>query len=159
LAMAISCNPDILIADEPTTSLDVIVQSEILSLMKDLKRKLGLSIFFITHNLGIIAQIADKVAIIYVGRIMEFGDVMTIYKSPRHPYTKGLLHSIPRIDKSVNKLVSIKGDVPDMINPPTGCPFHPRCPYAKDYCSRKNTKLEEVFEGHFTACLRDKQIN
>lgn len=157
IALAISCNPELFIADEPTTAVDVIVQRQILELLRDLKNELNMSLLLITHDIGIVAELCDKVAVMYAGRIVEFGDAETIFpsKSSRHaihPYTTDLLNSIPQLDKKSQNLVSIKGVVPDMINPPSGCRFHPRCPYVIDLCIEKNPELIEIESGHLVAC-------
>lgn len=155
LGMAISCDPDLLIADEPTTALDVIIQAEVLDLLKDLKEKLNLSIILITHDLGVVVNLADRIAVMYAGRIMELGDKMKIFTSPRNPYTIGLLASIPDIGEEQRELISISGDVPDMVNPPSGCRFHPRCPYVYSRCIDELPLLKEVDKGHFVACFRE----
>jgi len=157
LAMACSCNPDLLIADEPTTALDVIVQDEILDVLNDLKQRLNSAILLITHDLGIVAQLADRVAIMYCGKIQEISDVYTLYKEPKHPYTIGLLNSIPKLG-SLEKLQAIEGDVPDPINPPSGCRFHPRCPYAKEICKKEEPINTEIKEGHHILCHRWEEI-
>ena len=155
LAMALSCNPDLLIVDEPTTALDVIVQAEVLDLLKDLKKKLNLSIILITHDLGVVVNLADRIAVMYAGRIMELGDKVEIFTSPKNPYTIGLLASVPNIDDDQRELISINGDVPDMVNPPSGCRFHPRCPYVKTRCKEKFPPLKEFNDGHFVACFEE----
>lgn len=158
LAMAISCNPQLLIADEPTTALDVIVQAEILDLLEDLKKKLKLSLILITHDMGVVAQLADRIAIMYAGRIMELSDVMTIFHNPKNPYTMGLLESLPRIEEEQDKLISISGDVPDLINPPSGCRFHPRCPHALSICRKEVPTLVQYGDGHVVACHRANEF-
>lgn len=128
IAMALSCRPELLIADEPTTALDVTTQANILDLIKSLQDDFGMSVLFITHDLGVVAEIADEVAVMYLGKIVEYGDVFSVFKSPKHPYTKALMHSIPKVETTKKqKLVSIKGMVPHPLNRPIGCPFHPRC--------------------------------
>ncbi|GAH04034.1 unnamed protein product, partial [marine sediment metagenome] len=146
--------PDLLIADEPTTALDVIVQAEVLDLLKDLKRKMNLSLILITHDMGVVAQMVDRVAIMYAGRIMEVSDVRNIFKNPKNPYTMGLIESLPKIEGDQDKLISIMGDVPDLINPPSGCRFHPRCPYAKPICKKVEPVIKKYNEGHEVACHR-----
>ncbi len=158
LAMAISCKPQLLIADEPTTALDVIVQSEILELLVDLKRELSLSLLLISHDLGVVAHVATRVAIMYAGNIVEFASTESLYKKPIHPYSRGLLSSIPTLEESPERLHSIAGDVPDLINPPSGCKFHPRCQYARDVCKRKTPVLQSVQKGHYVSCLRVGEI-
>ena len=127
LAIALSCSPDILIADEPTTSLDVLVQAEILQLLFELKKKLNMTLILITHDLGIAAQLCNKIAIMYAGKMVEFGKSKDIFSNPRHPYTMGLLNSVPRVDSIKSRLTAIPGTIPDMVSPPSGCRFHPRC--------------------------------
>ena len=152
IAMALSCNPMLLIADEPTTSLDVTIQAQILDLMRDLKHEFESSILLITHNLGVIAEMADKVAVMYAGKIVEYSDVLSIFKESRHPYTQALLESTPRIDIPQEKLSSIPGMVPNLINPPTGCRFYPRCKYAMDICSQTEPEYREIVPGHYVCC-------
>ena len=152
IAMALSCNPSLLISDEATTALDVTIQAQILRLMKDLKKTFGSSILMITHDMGIVAQMCDRVAVMYAGDIVEFSDVKTIFKRPKHPYTQGLIGSIPRPDIEVEELTVIEGVVPDMLNPPPGCKFHPRCPYAMKICSERKPETIQVEKGHTLAC-------
>ena len=154
IAMALSCRPDLLLADEPTTNLDVTIQAQIIELISELQREFGTSIIYITHDLGIVAEVAEDVAIMYAGRIVEYADVVTIYKRPRHPYTQALLTSVPRVDMTRRRLTVIPGSVPDLVNLPPGCSFHPRCRYAKDICKEETPLLVEVDSGHFAACLR-----
>ncbi len=150
IAMALSCNPSLLIADEPTTALDVTVQAQILDLMVSLQEEIGMSILLITHDLGVVAWMADNVAVMYLGKIVEYSDVRTIFKNPKHPYTKGLLNSIPKIGQK-DKLVPIEGSVPDPFERPIGCSFAPRCPYAMDKC-KTEPMLEEIRPGHQVSC-------
>lgn len=152
IAMAIAGLPKLLIADEPTTALDVTIQSQILMLIKELVNKLDMSVLLITHDLGIVAEIADKVAIMYAGRIVEYTDVYTIFKNPLHPYTKGLLESIPKIDRQQKRLPAIQGQVPDIANLPAGCTFNPRCSLAVEQCRIKIPPLREISTGHLAAC-------
>lgn len=158
LAMAISCKPDLLIADEPTTALDVIVQADILDLLRDLKKELNLSLILITHNMGVVSRLADRIAIMYAGKIMELGNIRTLLKNPKHPYTIGLLESLPKIEEEQEELISIRGEVPDMINPPSGCPFNPRCPYAISLCKEKAPLLKEYREDHLVSCIRVDEL-
>ncbi|MGI8905825.1 MAG: ABC transporter ATP-binding protein [Candidatus Sumerlaeaceae bacterium] len=155
IAMALACNPDLLIADEPTTALDVTVQAQILNLMEDLKEEFGSSIMMITHDLGVIAEISDHVAVMYAGQIVEYADVNSLFAEPLHPYTLGLLKSIPRIDeiKQQKKLYSIEGNVPDPSLHPAGCRFHPRCPYATAECTQGVPPLYEVSPSHSVRCI------
>ena len=134
IAMALACKPEFLIADEPTTALDVIVQAQVLKLIKRLQEQLGLTLMLITHDLSVVAEICDHVAVMYAGKIVEMGDIVSLYKDPKHPYTQGLIGSFPSIKGERRELVSIPGAPPPLLNPPPGCRFHPRCPYAKDIC-------------------------
>ena len=153
VAMALACNPSLLIADEPTTALDVTIQAQILELLKELLRKIDMSVLLITHNFGIVAEICNKVAIMYAGKIVEFGSIESIFNNALHPYTKGLLKSVPKIFESVEELHVIEGDVPDLIDLPKGCNFHPRCSYAKDKCRKESPKFIEMDKGHKVACF------
>jgi len=152
IAMALSCNPALLIADEPTTSLDVTIQAQVLDLMRDLRDDLNMAILYITHNLGVIAEMADRVGVMYAGNIVETADTVTIFKNPHHPYTKALLTSIPRMDMKLDRLGVIRGVVPNLINPPSGCRFHPRCPIATEKCSKEVPPYVETEPGHFAFC-------
>jgi peptide/nickel transport system ATP-binding protein len=149
IAMALSCNPLLLIADEPTTNLDVTVQAQILVLIKELQSKFGSAILYVTHDLGVVAEICDRVAVMYAGNVVELADVMSLFKKPLHPYTQGLLASIPRPGQ---KFVSIPGTVPSLINPPQGCRFHDRCSYAMERCVKEKPKFMEIEKDHFVAC-------
>ena len=153
IAIALCCKPDLLIADEPTTALDVTIQAQILDLMKDLQKKTKMGIIFITHNLGVVADICDKVSVMYAGRIVEQGPVDDIFYEPAHPYTKGLLRSMPRVDaESYERLIPIEGTPVDMLNPPEGCPFAPRCEHCMKICLKKMPPYVEVGEKHRSAC-------
>ncbi len=152
IAMMLSCNPSLLIADEPTTALDVTIQAQILELMKELRRKLNTSILIITHNLGVIAQMCDRVAVMYAGNIVEEADLITLFEEPKHPYTQALLKAIPKADVSRGKLVTIPGMVPSLVNPPPGCRFHPRCPFAMEVCTKEDPVTIEVEKGHSVRC-------
>lgn len=149
IAMALACNPTLLTADEPTTSLDVTVQARILDLVRRLKSKFHSSILFITHDMGVIAEMCDRVAVMYAGSVCEISDVMEIFKSPLHPYTKALIESIPMPGKEFK---SIEGMVPNLINPPSGCRFHPRCSMAMEICSKENPKMMKMKEDHYISC-------
>ena len=149
IAMAIACNPYMLIADEPTTSLDVTVEAQILYQIKELQKKFNTSILYVTHDLGVVAEICDRVAVMYAGSVVELADVMTFFKNPTHPYAQSLLESIPRPGK---KFVSIPGTVPSLVNPPKGCRFYDRCKYALEMCPTTKPKLLEVEKGHYVAC-------
>ena len=155
IAMALSTNPRILIADEPTTALDVTTQAQILNLLQRLQRETGMAMIFITHDLGVIAEVADEVAVMYLGRIVEKAPVKEIFGNPKHPYTKALMTSIPRIDAQPReRLPSIKGSIPHPQNRPTGCPFHPRCPaFIAGTCDQKVPQLVTVGENHQASCF------
>jgi oligopeptide/dipeptide ABC transporter ATP-binding protein len=152
IAMALSCNPALLIADEPTTALDVTIQAQILRLMNDLKKKFNTAVLMITHDLGVISEMCDYVAVMYAGHIVEYTDIYTIFEKPMHPYTKGLSKSIPRMDKETKNLETIKGIVPNLLHLPPGCPFAPRCEYAFDRCFKEMPKLIEVEPNHLVNC-------
>ena len=152
IAMALALNPDVLVADEPGTALDVIVQAQVLRLMRELREKLNLSMVLISHDLSIVAETADKVAIMYAGRIVEYGDVKDIFKEPLHPYTQGLIGAFPSITQPRTKLMSIPGQPPDLLNPPKGCRFHPRCPYVMDVCKTVDPELIANKPEHLVAC-------
>ena len=153
IAIALACNPELLIADEPTTALDVTIQVQVLQLMRNLKTQYNTSMIMITHDLGVVADICDKVAIMYAGNIVESGEKRELYKNPKHPYTIGLFDSIPDINKDADKLKPIKGLMPDPSNLPGGCPFHPRCEKAKPECSQKFPSNVVINENHSVRCL------
>jgi len=150
IAIALACGPKLLIADEPTSNLDVTIQAQILDLMRELKEKTGISVLFISHDLGVVAEMCRWVAVMYAGTICELTTVEELFKKPLHPYTVALLKSIPR--SGVEKLESIKGNVPNLVNPPPGCRFHPRCPKARKKCTQIKPKIEKVDENHLVAC-------
>jgi peptide/nickel transport system ATP-binding protein len=161
IAMALANEPKLLIADEPTTALDVTVQAQILALLEDLQRRLGMAIIIITHDLGVVAETADEICVMYAGRIVEHAQTDLIFSAPQHPYTWGLLKSIPRLDGARGEeLVPISGRPPSLINPPSGCHFHPRCPYVRDAHKRVDPQLEPVSgeNGHEVACLLDSAV-
>lgn len=152
IAMALACNPKLLIADEPTTALDVTIQAQVLQMMKSLKDKYQTSLLMITHDLGIVAETCDRVAIIYAGEIVEYGDLKSVFNSTKHPYTKGLFDSIPSLIEKKRRLSPIEGETPDPVNLPSGCKFHPRCPHRKDICSKESPAArgeEHQFRCHF----------
>jgi oligopeptide transport system ATP-binding protein len=152
IAMALSCNPALLIADEPTTALDVTIQAQIVDLVKRLRDKLGMAVIWITHDLGVIARLAERVIVMYAGYIVEEATVKGLYGRPRHPYTIGLLGSLPRLDTTGAKLSSVRGQPPDLVFLPEGCPFAVRCDYAVERCEREMPPLEAVGVGHKVAC-------
>jgi oligopeptide/dipeptide ABC transporter ATP-binding protein len=156
LAIALSCLPKVLIADEPTTALDVTIQAQIIELVQQLRADLGMSIIWITHDLGVVAELADRVAVMYAGFVVEEAPVRTLFSSPQHPYTVGLLDSVPRMDgEETEALSGIEGKPPDMLASPHGCPFAPRCSYVFDRCWEENPNLAPVNDGHSTACWWD----
>jgi oligopeptide transport system ATP-binding protein len=158
IAMALSCMPQLLFADEPTTALDVTIQAQIIDLVRKLRDQIGMSVIWITHDLGIVAGLVDRVLVMYAGFIVEEAPVKELYADPRHPYTLGLLHSLPRIDKgrvAGERLIPIGGLPPDLIDLPEGCPFVPRCPYAFGRCTTENPTLKEIAPGHEIACWVD----
>ena len=157
IAMALICNPSLLIADEPTSSLDVLVKRQVLGLIKKMKKEFDLSMLLMTHELGVVAEMADFVGVMYAGKLMEYGNVFTIFKEPAHPYTRGLLASVPRIDRKT-KIEGIPGSSPNPYNLPEGCRFHPRCRYSKGICSKEEPESTEVEPGHLVACLRAYDI-
>jgi peptide/nickel transport system ATP-binding protein len=152
IAMSLSSEPDLLIADEPTTALDVTIQAQILELMRDLKERVGTAILLITHDLAVVAEVADSVAVMYAGRIIEKGPVRELFRRPLHPYAQGLLASIPRLDQPEKELASIPGSVPNLITPPSGCRFHPRCPYAMPVCKTEPPPMTVEGPDHTVAC-------
>jgi len=152
IAMAIACNPSLLIADEPGTALDVIVQAQVLRLLRELKSRLNLAMILITHDLSIIAETCERTIIMYAGKVAEYGDVTSVFKEPLHPYTQGLMDAFPSIRTARTKMVSIPGQPPDLLDPPSGCRFHPRCSYAMEICQQKEPPVEEISKGHLAAC-------
>jgi peptide/nickel transport system ATP-binding protein len=161
IAMALSCNPRLLIADEPTTALDVTIQAQILELLKKLQSDYGMAILMITHNLGVIAEMADRVAVMYMGKVVEMAESRTIFRDPLHPYTIGLLRSLPKVGKDVKaRLASIPGSVPDPFNLPKGCSFYPRCPAPKSPGCQEEVPLVELAPGHWVRCtLYERSIS
>jgi peptide/nickel transport system ATP-binding protein len=154
IAMALACDPELLIADEPTTALDVTIQAQILDLMRALREETGTAIMLITHDLGVIAEIADDVVVMYAGKVVERAPTAALFHDPQHPYTVGLLGAIPRLDGDAARLSTIEGAVPTLRAIPAGCRFHPRCPFAVAECRAKEPPLAEVRAGHFAACWR-----
>ncbi|KIL44596.1 ABC transporter ATP-binding protein [Jeotgalibacillus soli] len=161
IAMALSCNPKLLIADEPTTALDVTIQAQILELMKDLNEELETSILLITHDLGVVAEMVDTVMVMYAGQIVEHTDVYTLFREPKHPYTKGLMDSTPKVHMLDEELVSIEGTVPNPLSMPKGCRFHPRCQFAMDKCVSEQPELMELNDNHKVRCWlhEEKEVN
>ena len=158
IAMALSCNPQLLIADEPTTALDVTIQAQILDLMNDLKSRLGMAVMLITHAMGVVAETAQRVVVMYAGKVIEEANVHDLFANPRHPYTQGLIRSIPRIDRDAGqkqRLETIAGTVPRLINPKPGCRFAPRCKFAQPACLVETPLLREIGQGHKVACILD----
>lgn len=153
IAIALACNPKLLLADEPTTALDVTIQAQVLEMIRSLQKKLNTSMMLITHDLGVVAEICNKVAVMYAGQIVEYGTLEHIYNKTKHPYTLGLFSSIPSLDSTSHRLTPIQGLMPDPMNLPTGCKFHPRCPKAFADCAVTNPKMVEVEKGHFVHCL------
>ena len=158
ISMALACRPEILIADEPTTALDVTIQAQILKLMIEIREKYETSIILITHDLGVIARFCDYVLVMYAGKIVERADVKTLFKGNRHPYTKGLINSLPHLGKRQQRLKSIKGQPPDLLNLPGGCPFEPRCDYSVERCSFEYPPVESVSKGHLISCWRWREV-
>jgi oligopeptide transport system ATP-binding protein len=159
IAMALACNPKLLIADEPTTALDVTIQAQIIDLVAQLQDQLGMAVIWITHDLGVIARLARRVIVMYAGRIVEEAVVLEIYRSSRHPYTLGLLNSLPRLDeKHEQKLFSIPGQPPTMLATSQGCPFHPRCSYAVETCQKEEPALHEISSSHWVACTQWENV-
>jgi peptide/nickel transport system ATP-binding protein len=154
IAMALACDPMLLIADEPTTALDVTLQAQILDLMRELKAASGAAIILITHDLGVVAEVCDEVAVMYAGEIVERAAVDELFEQPQHPYTVGLLGSIPRLDRSASHLATIEGMVPDMMTPPPGCRFAPRCPFVGEACVKAPPPLAMVSPGHRSRCIK-----
>ena len=159
IAMAISCNPRLIIADEPTTALDVTIQAQILELMRDLSKEFGTALVIITHNLGVVARYAQRVAVMYAGKIIETGSAEEIYHNPKHPYTRGLLNSVPRLDeRERTRLEAIEGLPPDLIDLPPGCSFAPRCRFANERCLQEEPILVEAAVEHTSACFRHAEL-
>ncbi|MFC4777976.1 ABC transporter ATP-binding protein [Paenibacillus sp. GCM10023252] len=162
IAMALACQPKLLIADEPTTALDVTIGAQILDLMKELQAETGTAILLITHDLGVVAEMADQVLVMYAGQVVEAGDVFTIFRQPKHPYTQGLMQSIPRLDQGkVRRLPAIPGIVPSPQAMPAGCRFHPRCPYAESRCLQEQPALTQLEDGQAVRCwlVGQKEVN
>jgi oligopeptide/dipeptide ABC transporter ATP-binding protein len=157
IAMALSCQPKLLIADEPTTALDVTIQAQILQLLKEIRREMGMAVMLITHDLGVVSEIADRVAVMYAGRIVEVAPIETIFGQMRHPYTKGLLDSIPKLEERKSRLNAISGQVPNPMDLPVGCKFHPRCYLMIEECKKEEPPLLQVNGDHYSRCIRWKE--
>ena len=157
IAMALACNPELLLADEPTTALDVTIQAQVLEMINELKQKFSTSMILITHDLGVVAETCDNVAVIYAGKIIESGTKADIFLNPQHPYTLGLFSSVPKLHDEASRLSPIPGLPPDPANLPAGCSFHPRCPHATDVCRQCQPEMHEVSPGHYCSCLIKKQ--
>lgn len=153
IAIALACSPELLLADEPTTALDVTIQAQVLEMMNELRKKQNTSMILITHDLGVVANVSDEVAIVYAGQIIEYGSKRAIFKNPVHPYTVGLFGAIPNLDQDTRRLANIEGMPPDPTHLPEGCCFHPRCPYATEACKKQMVPMREIENGHFLRCL------
>jgi oligopeptide transport system ATP-binding protein len=158
IAMALALGPDILIADEPTTALDVTVQAQIMELLAELQAETGMGLILITHDLAVVAEVANRVAVMYAGRIVESGDITDVYARPAHPYTLGLMRSLARPDVKGERLQPIVGSPPDLLNIPSGCAFHPRCPYARDLCRSEIPSRVPVSDGRTSACHFSEEV-
>lgn len=159
IAMALSCEPELLIADEPTTALDVTIQAQVLDLLKDLQARMGMAMIFITHDLGVVAEVADRVCVMYAGQIVETASAIDIYANPAMPYTRSLLSAVPRPDPTFKReRILLQGDIPSPINPPSGCVFRTRCPIASPECADAVPVLETVGPGHVSACIKNHQF-
>lgn len=152
IAMALACNPDLIIADEPTTALDVIVQDQVLRELRQVQKQMGMSMIYISHDIAVIAEVAERIAIMYAGRLCELADAVEIFKRPRHPYTVALMSAFPSIVGEKRPLVALGGEPPDLLFPPPGCRFHPRCPRALDICKQQQPPFEDIGGGHYLAC-------
>jgi len=157
IAMALACQPKLLIADEPTTALDVTIQAQVLRLLKEIQREMGMAVMLITHDLGVVSEIADRVAVMYAGRLVEYAPLTKIFNQMRHPYTKGLLGSIPHLKQKHQRLQAIPGQVPNPLELPSGCKFHPRCYLAIEACKKEEPPLLKTDENHFSRCIRWKE--
>jgi peptide/nickel transport system ATP-binding protein len=158
IAMALGCLPKLIIADEPTTALDVTVEGQILELVNDLQEEFGTSFVWVTHDMGVVAEICDRVNVMYLGRVVEQGPVDEIFHDTKHPYTEALLNSIPRPDRTVEELDPIEGTMPSPMDPPAGCRFHPRCPDAREACTEVEPGLIEVGDDHRSACIKHTDV-
>ena len=157
IAMALSCQPKLLIADEPTTALDVTIQAQVLQLLREIQKEMGMAVILISHDLGVVSEVANKIAVMYAGRIFEYGSIETVFGGIRNPYTKGLMNSLPRIEEKKSRLNAIPGQVPDPMNLPVGCKFHPRCYLMIEDCKKEEPALFQVNGDHFSRCIRWKE--
>jgi peptide/nickel transport system ATP-binding protein len=157
IAMALSCRPKLLIADEPTTALDVTIQAQVLELLKEIQREMGMSVMLITHDLGVVSEVADRVAVMYAGRIFEYGPIEAIFGQVRNPYTRGLMSSIPLLEEKKKRLNAIPGQVPDPMDLPVGCKFHPRCYLMIEECKKEEIPLFQINGNHYSRCIRWKE--
>jgi len=158
IALAIACNPEILIADEPTTALDVTIQAQVLELIAKIRRELNTSLILITHDLGVVAEICDTVAVVYAGKIVESGSKEDIFDHPTHPYTRGLFSALPDMSKDVERLSPIDGMPPDPTDIPSGCSFHPRCEHATEECKEEDIQMMQIGAGHFCRCCKADRL-
>ncbi len=158
ISLALSLRAKLVIADEPTTSLDVIVEAKFLDLLKELQKEFGLTILLITHNIGVVAEVADRIAVMYAAKLVELGEVNDVFASPKHPYTQGLLRSVPNIKLDGGELYKMSGAPPDLAHPPSGCRFHPRCPFVMDICKEEEPSFEEIEGGQWASCWLYPQV-
>jgi len=158
IAMALSCDPKVIIADEPTTALDVIVQEQVLEELRSIQQEFGMSIIYISHDIAVIAEITDHLGVMYAGKLVEHGETADVFAKPRHPYAWLLLSSTPSVTGPKMTLAPLEGEPPDLINPPTGCRFHPRCPFATEKCTAEEPPMEEIAPGHLVACWNHEQV-
>lgn len=158
IAMALACHPDLIVADEPTTALDVIVQDNLLREMTLLQKRLGMSMIYISHDIAVIAEVSDRIGVMYAGRLVELGTAEQVFKRPLHPYTFGLMSAFPSIIGPKRELATLPGEPPDLINPPSGCRFHPRCPFATEICTREVPEFRDMGNGHYVACDHPMEV-
>jgi len=158
IAMALSCDPKIIIADEPTTALDVIVQDQILKELKHIQESLGMAIIYISHDVAVIAEVSDRIGVMYAGKLVELGSTDEVFPHPKHPYTYLLLASTPSVKGPRRKLAPLEGEPPDLLKPPSGCRFHPRCPWATEVCAKEEPPFNEISPGHKVACWHSEEV-
>jgi peptide/nickel transport system ATP-binding protein len=158
IAMALACHPDLIVADEPTTALDVIVQDNLLREMTELQKRLGMSMIYISHDIAVIAEVSDRIGVMYAGRLVELGSAAQVFKRPLHPYTYGLMSAFPSIIGPKRELTTLPGEPPDLLDPPSGCRFHPRCPFATETCRREVPVFRDLGDGHFVACDHPMEV-